>query len=224
MSRIGRCEHGRTLGHASEPTSSTAATSGRPSGLHPTACHTPSRVAPLDPGARATQVGGFVFGLREPQLCTHQVRAEHTGIRTITGELMGKSKVFPRFPPVRSGPPPYPLPFFTVPRIRPTAELALPSYGPYAYGRYGTNHAPHSVTLLYYYYITVLYTLLTRARGVVRTLVRRARPHPREGLPIILHRASSLSLSLKASIKLTSTRWPFSPRTPACRHATAGSR
>ena len=63
----------------------------------------------MDPGARATQVGGFVFGLREPQLSTRQVRAEYTGIRTITGELMGKSKVFLHFPPVRSGPPPYPV-------------------------------------------------------------------------------------------------------------------
>ena len=57
---------------------------------------------PLDPGARATQAGGFIFGPREPQLCTRQVQAEWTGIRTITGELMGKSKVFPHFPPVRS--------------------------------------------------------------------------------------------------------------------------
>ena len=39
----------------------------------------PIRVAwchPLDPGARATQVGGFIFGPREPQLCTLQVQAE----------------------------------------------------------------------------------------------------------------------------------------------------
>ena len=54
----------------------------------------------------ATQVGGFVFGLREPQLSTRQVRPKETGISTITGELMGKTEVFPHFLPVRSGPPP----------------------------------------------------------------------------------------------------------------------
>jgi hypothetical protein len=34
-----RCEHGRMLRHAREPTTSTAATSGRPYGLHTTASH-----------------------------------------------------------------------------------------------------------------------------------------------------------------------------------------
>ena len=30
----------------------------------------------LDPGVRATQVGGFIFGPREAQLCRLQVQAE----------------------------------------------------------------------------------------------------------------------------------------------------
>ena len=50
-----------------------------------------------------------------------------------------------------------------------------------------TFHIYNPITLL------VLYTLHTRGRrGVVRTLVRRvlALSHPREGLPIMLHRLS----------------------------------
>ena len=66
MSRNGRCEHGRMLRHAPEPTTSTAATSGRPSGLHPTASHTASMVTPSDPGVRAAKVGGFIFVVWEP--------------------------------------------------------------------------------------------------------------------------------------------------------------
>ena len=61
-----RCEHGRMLRHAREPTTSTAATSGRPDGLHTTASHMVAWSAPSDPGERAAQVGGFTFGKWEP--------------------------------------------------------------------------------------------------------------------------------------------------------------
>ena len=93
------------LRHAPEPTTSTAATSGRPSGLHPTA----TMVAPFDPGVRAARVGGFIFGEWDSRSRTLRVQAEKAGIRRIAGMLMGKIRVFPHFPPVRSVPPPYRL-------------------------------------------------------------------------------------------------------------------
>jgi hypothetical protein len=93
------------LRHAPEPTTSTAATSGRPSGLHPTA----TMVAPFDPGVRAARVGGFIFGEWDSRSRTLRVQAEKAGISRIAGVLMGKIRVFPHFPPVRSVPPPYRL-------------------------------------------------------------------------------------------------------------------
>ena len=44
----------------------------------------------MDPGARATQLGGFIFGHCDPPYNAIQVRAEKAGKNTITGELMGK--------------------------------------------------------------------------------------------------------------------------------------
>ena len=58
--------------------------------MHPTASHTGSLVPPLDPGARATQLGGFMFGHWDPPDNTIQVRAGKSGKNTITWELMGK--------------------------------------------------------------------------------------------------------------------------------------
>ena len=77
--------------HAPELTTVAAATSGRPSGLHAMACHTPSRVAPSDPRWRAATVGGFIFGGSDPPYRILAVQAEKDGITTIFGELMGKS-------------------------------------------------------------------------------------------------------------------------------------
>ena len=99
-----RCEHGRMLRHAPEPTNSTAATSGRPSGLHPTASHTATMVAPFDPGVRAARVGGFIFGGWDSHSRTLQVQAEKAGISLIAGVLMGKILVFLHFPPARRNP------------------------------------------------------------------------------------------------------------------------
>ena len=82
------------LRHALEPTTSTAATSGRPSGLHPTA----TMVAPFDPGVRAARVGGFIFGGWDSHSRTLQVQAEKAGISLIAGVLMGKILVFLHFP------------------------------------------------------------------------------------------------------------------------------
>ena len=89
------------LRHALEPTTSTAATSGRPSGLHPTASHTATMVAPFDPGVRAARVGGFIFGEWDSRSSTLRVHAEKAGISRIAGVLMGKILVFPHFPPAR---------------------------------------------------------------------------------------------------------------------------
>jgi hypothetical protein len=97
------------LRHAPEPTTSTAATSGRPSGLHPTASHTATMVAPFDPGVRAARVGGFIFGEWDSRSSTLRVHAEKAGISRIAGVLMGKILVFLHFPPARSVPPPYRL-------------------------------------------------------------------------------------------------------------------
>ena len=44
----------------------------------------------MDPGARATQLGGFIFGHCDPPYNAIQVRAGKAGKNTITGELMGK--------------------------------------------------------------------------------------------------------------------------------------
>ena len=107
MSRNGRCEHGRMLRHAPEPTTSTAVTSGRPSGLHPTASHTATMVAPFDPRARAAQIRDFIFGRTDPSQNVIQVQAVKAGITTITGVLMGRSDGFLHFPPARRNPPPY---------------------------------------------------------------------------------------------------------------------
>ena len=87
------------LKHAPEPTTSTAATSGRPSGLHPTASHTGGMVAPFDPGVRAARVGGLIFGKWDSRSSTLQVHAEEAGISRMAGVLMGKILVFPHFPP-----------------------------------------------------------------------------------------------------------------------------
>ena len=87
------------LRHAPEPTTSTAATSGRPSGLHPTASHTGGMVAPFDPGVRAARVGGLIFGKWDSRSSTLQVHAEEAGISRMAGVLMGKLLVFPHFPP-----------------------------------------------------------------------------------------------------------------------------
>ena len=107
MSRNGRCEHGRMLKHAPEPTTSTAATSGRPCGLHPTASHTGGMVAPFDPGVRAARVYGFTFGEWDSRSSTLQVHAENAGINRIAGVLMGKILVILHFPPAWSVPPLY---------------------------------------------------------------------------------------------------------------------
>ena len=59
------------LRHAPEPTTSTAVTSGRPSGLHPTASHTATMVAPSDAGARAAQIrDGWMGGCSYSCSCT----------------------------------------------------------------------------------------------------------------------------------------------------------
>ena len=80
MSRNGRCEHGRMLRHAPEPTTSSAATSGE----DPVACAPHSvpyggtwwhMVAPFDPGVRAARVGGLSFHLANETL-TYLVWAE----------------------------------------------------------------------------------------------------------------------------------------------------
>ena len=107
MSRTGRCEHGRLLRHAPELTTVAAATSGRPSGLHAMACHTPSRVAPSDPRWRAATVGGFTFGGSDPPYSILAVQAEKDGITTISGELMGKSLSILHIVVTLSQPPPY---------------------------------------------------------------------------------------------------------------------
>ena len=93
--------------HAPELTTVAAATSGRPSGLHAMACHTPSRVAPSDPRWRAATVGGFIFGGSDPPYCILAVQAEKDGITTIFGELMGKSLSIPHIVVNISPPPPY---------------------------------------------------------------------------------------------------------------------
>ena len=51
-------------------------------------------VAPSDPGVRATQVGGFIFGRTDPSQNVIQVQAVKAGITTITGVLMGRSDGF----------------------------------------------------------------------------------------------------------------------------------
>ena len=107
MSRTGRCEHGRLLRHAPELTDSTAATSGRFSGLHAMACHTASMVAPSDPRWRAATVGGFTFGGSDPPYSILAVQAEKDGITTISGELMGKSLSIPHIVVTFSLPTPY---------------------------------------------------------------------------------------------------------------------
>ena len=107
MSRTGRCEHGRLLRHAPELTTVAAATSGRPSGLHAMACHTPSRVAPSDPRWRAATVGGFTFGGSDPPYCILAVQDGKTGITTIPGQLMGKSLSIPHIVVTLSVPTPY---------------------------------------------------------------------------------------------------------------------
>ena len=86
------------LRHAPEPTTSTAATSGMPSGLHPTASHMATMVAPFDPGVRAARVGGFIFGEWDSRSSTLRVHAEKAGISRIAGVLMGKILVFLHFP------------------------------------------------------------------------------------------------------------------------------
>ena len=93
--------------HAPELTTVAAATSGRPSGLHAMACHTPSRVAPSDPRWRAATVGGFTFGGSDPPYSILAVQAEKDGITTISGELMGKSLSIPHIVVNISPPPPY---------------------------------------------------------------------------------------------------------------------
>ena len=95
MSRTGRCEHGRLLRHAPELTDSTAAASGRFSGLHAMACHTASMVAPSDPRWRAATVGRFIFGGSDPPYRILAVQDGKAGITTISGELMGKSLSVP---------------------------------------------------------------------------------------------------------------------------------
>ena len=95
------------LKHAPEPTTSTAAASGRPCGLHPTASHTGGMVAPFDPGVRAARVGGLIFGKWDSRSSTLQVLAEEAGISRMAGVLMGKILVIPHFPPARSVPPLY---------------------------------------------------------------------------------------------------------------------
>ena len=94
------------LRHAPEPTTSTAVTSGRPSGLHPTASHTATMVAPFDPGVRAARVGGLIFGQWDSRSSTLQVHAEEAGISRMAGVLMGKILVIPHFSPARRNPPP----------------------------------------------------------------------------------------------------------------------
>ena len=94
------------LRHAPEPTTSTAVTSGRPSGLHPTASHTATMVAPFDPRARAAQIRDFIFGRTDPSQNVIQVQAEKAGIGRIAGVLMGKILVIPHFSPARRNPPP----------------------------------------------------------------------------------------------------------------------
>ena len=95
------------LRHDPEPTAAIAATSGRPCGLHTTASHTGGMVAPSDPGVRATQVGGFIFGRTDPSQNVIQVQAVKAGITTITGVLMGRSDGFPHSPPAKRNPPLY---------------------------------------------------------------------------------------------------------------------
>ena len=108
MSRTGRCEHGRLLRHAPELTTVAAATSGRPSGLHAMACHTPSMVAPSDPRWRAATVGGFIFGGSDPPYRILAVQDYgKVGITTIPGQLMGKSLSIPHIVVNISPPPPY---------------------------------------------------------------------------------------------------------------------
>ena len=94
------------LRHDTEPTAAIAATSGRPCGLHTTASHTGRMVAPSDPGVKATQVGGFIFGRTDPSQNVIQVQAEKAGIGRIAGVLIGKILVILHFPPARRNPPP----------------------------------------------------------------------------------------------------------------------
>ena len=78
------------LRHAPEPTTSTAATSGRPSGLHPTASHTAAMVAPFlrSRGKGRPKVGGFTFGeYGNSHSSTLQVHAEKAGISRMAGVL-----------------------------------------------------------------------------------------------------------------------------------------
>lgn len=62
------------------------------------------------------------------------------------------------------------------------------------------THAPSHLPLMLLYYCSTLHTLHTRLEGAVvgvygLLFARLALPHPREGLPIILHRRLSLSLA-----------------------------
>ena len=107
MSRIGRCEHGRLLRHVPEPTASTGATAGRPSGLHPTACHTASLEAPLD---RCSRVEGYCSTRPQPIFTGSSTRDAHwpRGYTTAVGthkSIMGESSVVLHLPPEVSGPP-----------------------------------------------------------------------------------------------------------------------
>ena len=109
------CEHGRTrsgVRYASEPTTSTAATSGRPSGLHPTASHTGSLVSPLpwklDPGPRGKGHPGHP-GRRSSFLAHGNLNCARSRSRpkrpaytehTINGEANGQeSKLVPHISP-----------------------------------------------------------------------------------------------------------------------------
>ena len=106
MSRIGRCEHGRLLRHVPEPTASAGATAGRPSGLHPTACHTASLEAPLD---RCSRVEGYCSTRPQPIFTGSSTRDAHwpRGYTTAVGthkSIMGESSVVLHLPPEVSGP------------------------------------------------------------------------------------------------------------------------
>ena len=147
-SRVARCEHGRMLRHDPEPTAAIAATSGRPCGLHTTASHTGGMVAPSDPGVRATQVGGFIFGRTDPSQNVIQVQAVKAGITTITGVLMGRSDGFLHFPPARRNPPPY----FILPRLGLGRFITFPPNMNILYLKAGTDNShrpapqnPHEV-------------------------------------------------------------------------------
>ena len=117
MSRIGRCEHGRLLRHVPEPTASTGATAGRPSGLHPTACHTASLEAPLD---RCSRVEGYCSTRPQPIFTGSSTRDAHWpgGYATAVGtgkSMLGKSSVVLHLPPEVSG----------HPRRRPAPERSI---------------------------------------------------------------------------------------------------